>query len=488
VADKPEMIEQKFPVTAHAAQAQRPQERLERSDRGRDTLERSGLFEAVRVPVKETSKKRSFALLSPCGYGNLGDAAIQDAVIENIRRRFPDAAICGITLKPTDTRERHGIRAFPIAGTSRPFYPAAPIGDVLAPAHGAQPVRATRNWRRVCKSLASLPIRVARLLLPRGWPWMIKTEMIHIAKGFAFLRQVDLLVVSGGGQLDDDWGGAWGHPYALFKWSVLARLRGAKPIFLGVGFGALESRLGRLFTRAALRLAAYRSYRDAGSRERMNHAGFRRDDPIFPDLAYSFPLDRRHSSAKGRAGRVVGLCPFCYCHPDHWPKKDARTYDAYLQDLASIVAWLVSKRYGVSLFGSDRSDRQAIDDLWKLLPAALSVEELSLIERHDVTTVTGFLERASDVDLLIASRLHGVLLAQLTGTPVIALSYDRKVDVQMESVGHEGYCLPIAGLPMSELRAAFERLEASEQAARQQIDAHFSACRAQLEAQYDAVL
>ncbi len=51
------------------------------------------------------------------------------------------------------------------------------------------------------------------------------------------------------------------------------------------------------------------------------------------------------------------------------------------------------------------------------------------------TTVQIFSSERSCVDLMVASRLHSVLLAQLVGTPVLALSYDRKVDVQMESVG-----------------------------------------------------
>ncbi len=429
-----------------------------------------------------------FALVSPCGYGNLGDAAIQHAVIENIRRRYRDAVICGITLKPRDTTERHGIPAFPICGNSRPLYPAAPFHEDATPGDGRRPRGATSIWRRAGKSLAALPIRIARLLLPRGWPWVIKAEMTHIVKGFAVLKEVDLLVVSGGGQLDDYWGGAWGHPYALLKWSLLARLRGAKPIFLSVGFGSLETRLSRIFTRAALSLAVYRSYRDPGSRDLMQRAGFRRNDPVCPDLAYSYPLNGdNRSRVRQRVGRVVGLSPFCYCHPDHWPRNDPSTYDAYLRNLAAIVSWLVSNRYRVLMFGSDRSDRFAVDDLWKPLSATLSADELGYIERHDVTTVTGFLDQASEVDLLIASRLHGVLLAQLVGTPVIALSYDRKVDFQMESVGHRSYCLALEGVQIPDFRQCFDRLEANIDAARQQIQERFSNCRTQLEAQFDAI-
>lgn len=39
-------------------------------------------------------------LLGPYGYGNLGDAAIQEAMIQNIRQRFPHAQIVGFSLNP----------------------------------------------------------------------------------------------------------------------------------------------------------------------------------------------------------------------------------------------------------------------------------------------------------------------------------------------------------------------------------------------------
>ncbi len=259
----------------------------------------------------------TFALVTPYTGGNLGDGAIQEAVIWNIRKRFPSAAIFGITLNPADTVERHGILSYPIAGVSRRQYSVVPGSRVEStPAGGWPSSRKPGVWGRVGKSLASVPVQVARFLLPRGWPWLARCEITHIVNGFRFIKDVNFLIISGGGQLDDFFGGPWGHPYALLKWTVLARLRGIRPIFLSVGFGELDSRLSRLFIRTALSLASYRSYRDTGSRDLMKCAGFRRDDPVYPDLAYSLPLNRSHNSQDHRrAGRVVGLSPFCYCHP-----------------------------------------------------------------------------------------------------------------------------------------------------------------------------
>ena len=433
----------------------------------------------------------AFALLTPYTGGNLGDGAIQDAVIESIRNRFPTATIYGITLDPADTARRHGIASFPLAGLSVSDYAvqAQPRPESTA-SSSHRPSCIVSVSRSVARFLASGPISAARLLLPRGWPSIIRCEVSHIWNGFRFIKDLDFLIISGGGQLDDFWGGPWGHPYALLKWTVLARLRGARPIFLSVGFGTLGTRLSRMFTRTALSLAAYRSYRDSGSRDLMKLAGFCRDDPVYPDLAYSLSLDsdrRSRDFARFDAGSVVGLSPFCYCDPRIWPRKDASIYDTYLRNLADFVQWLVAQKCRVSLFTSDSPDQFAIDDLWELLSARMSAEDLDCITRHQVTNVNSFIDHASRVDLMVASRLHSVILAQLAGTPVIALSYDRKVDVQMESVGHGSFRLPLEAIQLSEMQACFERLRANHEAAREQIRARFLESRAQLEAQYDGI-
>ena len=437
----------------------------------------------------EGTAKITIALVSPCGYGNLGDAAIQDAVIANICSRFPDARIRGITLNPADTVQRHGIPAFPMSGTSITGYCGASSFGQSAPENKGRSGARARVGSHVARALAWGPKRIARLLLPRGWPGLIKNETIHIASAFDCLRDVDFLIFSGGGQLDDYWGGAWGHPYALLKWAILARLRGARPIFLSVGFGTLDSRLSRLFTRAALSLAKYRSYRDAGSRDLMRGAGFRRNDPVYPDLAYSYPLERlRLRDDRRSPARVIGLCPFSYCDPRVWPRKDAIAYSAYLQNLLSIVRSVIARGCRVSVFASGGSDRLAIADLWELLAREFSLDALASVDRHEVNSVNGFLEQAARVDVVVASRLHGIILAQLAETPTIALSYDRKVDVQMEAVGQGAFRLAIDEFKLGDFESCLDRLLAYREVIRTQIRARFAESRAQLEAQYVAIL
>jgi polysaccharide pyruvyl transferase WcaK-like protein len=105
--------------------------------------------------------------------------------------------------------------------------------------------------------------------------------------------KLDLLIISGGGQLDDDFGGAWYEPYIIFFWGGLAKLLNVKFAIVSVGVGNINENLSRFFIRIGLSPACYRSYRDETSKKYLeNVLGFRNSDPIYPDLAHSLQLEQ----------------------------------------------------------------------------------------------------------------------------------------------------------------------------------------------------
>ena len=57
---------------------------------------------------------KTIGLLDHMGFGNMGDAAVQEAFITNIRRRVPSARLIAFSLFPDDTQKRHNVTAFPI--------------------------------------------------------------------------------------------------------------------------------------------------------------------------------------------------------------------------------------------------------------------------------------------------------------------------------------------------------------------------------------
>jgi polysaccharide pyruvyl transferase WcaK-like protein len=175
------------------------------------------------------------ALLTPYDGGNLGDAAIQEALISNFRRFHRPLQISGITLDPERTAALHGIPCYLLAINSRPHYKVK-TGSATESTDDAKTNLPDETGSEVdFFSRLRRRARLSAFLKPIRALFRLAKECRHVLQSYLLLREVDLLVVAGGGQLDEEWGGIWGHPYALMKWSVLARLAGAKTVFLSVG-------------------------------------------------------------------------------------------------------------------------------------------------------------------------------------------------------------------------------------------------------------
>jgi len=412
----------------------------------------------------------AIGLVSPCGWGNLGDAAIQDAMIQNLRARIPGARLIGITLNPPDTTARHGIPAFPLSARPRPGrWVAAPA----SPATGDAKPSAVREALKRVPLVRPLVLAGRRALEP------VAAELKHAAGAFRLARTLDLLVVSGGGQLDDKWGGPWGGPYDLWKWTLLARAAGARVAFASVGAESLNSRSSRVMARAALRTAAYRSYRDGASKQVIQDLGVGPDDPVVADLAFSLP--GRWPPAPGRTPATVGVSPMAYCDPRSWPRKDEAIYRAYLRTLADAVTSLRAQGHSVVLFTSDHPDRRSVDDVLALLPP-----ETAAAPR--IESLDDLLRVLASVDLVIASRLHGVLLALLVGRPVLALAYHRKVRDQMNALGLADHCLDIEGPTPTTIVSRLNALAAQAPALGPAIAARTAALQTALAGQYDRLV
>jgi polysaccharide pyruvyl transferase WcaK-like protein len=426
-------------------------------------------------------KIRRVGLISPC-LGNLGNAAILSSMIANIRQRVPDAEIIGITLSPEDTRQRHGIDAFPITSAHRSNYSRSN-------ADGADPPQQSTNGLfRIKEGLKRVPllrtlVRAVRLYC---------MELAHIVAAARLVRKLDRVIIAGGGALDEFWGGPWGHPWTLFKFAVLSRVWRVPFLFVSVGKCSLESPLSRFFVRRALSLAEYRSYRDHDSQIAVQAIFPSPGDPVCPDLAYSYALPDlppRRTPGLSDERLVVAVSPIAYCDPRVWPLKDEQRYLRYLRQLAEMVKWLIKQKHQVVLFATDSPDSETIIDLQALISNG-SVDTISVevLPGPPEQTTEGLLQQISRADLVVASRLHGVILSHLIAIPVLAISYDRKVDVHMSEIGQNDYCVNIDRVDASTLIQRFSALRD----VRQRESAHLARAvqrnREQVDAQYDRLL
>jgi polysaccharide pyruvyl transferase WcaK-like protein len=394
----------------------------------------------------DQSRPPTILLLSPSGWGNLGDGAILDSTIHAIRSRWSAARIVGVTLSPGDTEQRHGIEGFLLAGRSLSGY-----GMIGRPERGEAPWDAdlpgTTRLSRV--PLLRRPVRFLNDTLLTAL-----AEPRHTRAAAQLVAECDLVIAAGGGQLDEFWGGPWGHPFALYKWGRLARRAGVPFALLSVGMCELETGLARWFVHRALELTTYRSFRDQVSSRRAAALGVRVPLPVVPDLAYGVPLPTATLAVETGPVRRVGVSPIAFRDPRAWPGGDAAFFQGYVQHVANFVRGLLADGCEVSLFASDWCDWAVVDDVH----AALAPAERARVTIADTRSVTALLEYLSGLDLVMASRLHGLLLAQRAGRPTIALSYDLKVDTLMADMQFSQFCFPIATATADDLLGAYRAI------------------------------
>ncbi len=433
-----------------------------------------------------SESRRTIGVFSHGGTKNLGDEALLATVIQNVRARVPGADVVGFTINPDDTRERHGIAAFPI----RQWKPGSP-GSAEEPAtavavpSGPSP-RPSVGWKRYIKAVPGVLATVRALRSTLAIVRSMLREPKFLLDSYRRLSGVELLLVAGSQQLNDNWGGVWGFPLTLYKWSLLARLTGTKVAFLSVGAGPVSSRWSWFLYRRVLRSASYRSYRDAVSSRLVESVGVKGPNPVYPDLVYSLKLPVPPPTSAERGTAIVGANPVPYFDDRYWPESDPGVYRAYVGKVSRFVQWLDNNGYSVLLFPTQvRADLRTIQDIRANLNGA--GHSPRIVAGARVRNIDDLISEIARADFVIASRYHGILLALALNKPVIGVAYHEKCRALLEMAGQGDYVLDIANFRAEDLIEKFQALQANAEQIKKEISQRITLLREALEEQYDAV-
>jgi polysaccharide pyruvyl transferase WcaK-like protein len=393
------------------------------------------------------------------GTQNLGNECTLRAIIQNTRHYLPDAHLNCVCPEPRDTSLRYGIPAFLMSYRYDPAFTSK---------------AATRRSNPVIRFLRRVLIR-------------IPFEFLEWIKAFRLLKGTNMLVMTGTGML----GGFGILPldlhYEILKWSLIAKMRGSKVLFVSVGGGPLERPLSRWIVKAAISLADYRSYRDCFSQQYLHSIGFNTsNDFVYPDLVFSFPKSEIPPSPHRNGNRpLIGLGLMDYYGQDCSPEDGIHIYQRYIQTLTEFAAWLLNKGYSVRLLIGDLAyDRRARDDAFRVLREKGVVAGPSTIVNASIGSPEELWTQLAQTDMVIATRFHSILLALMLNKPVLALSYHEKVRSLMAGMGLADYCEDVAELEVPRLRQRFDTLVANAEAFKSSAKKRAEEYRGALDEQY----
>jgi polysaccharide pyruvyl transferase WcaK-like protein len=417
--------------------------------------------EITEPPKKERAgfvRAKKIVFLGLFGQQNLGNDCSLHAMIEHTRNWLPDAEMKCICTGPEEIRTRYGIPAFQMYAASCEIEPGK----------------------------KKFPMRILTGIA--AWAWR---ELLHGVRASKFLKGNDMLIVPGTGLLVDHTTGFRGYPYYLFKWSLIARLRGCKLLFVSMGAGPIYHPLSRWFIRFALSSATYRSYRDAFSKQYIESIGFKAScDPVYPDLAFSLPETMMPASNNPRGPRpVIGVGVVDYCGPGgKQQNRGQEVYRDYINKSATFVAWLHDHHYPVRmLIGDIKYDSRVRQDVIELLEKRGLIDCEGRIINEGILSLSDLLAQLEKIDIVISPRFHNIILALMLNKPVIVLSHDDKFDSLMAELGLAEYCLAIDGLDVDRLIERFTEVEKNGEALKTYIKDKSEEYRRVLDQQYSII-
>jgi polysaccharide pyruvyl transferase CsaB len=197
-----------------------------------------------------------------------------------------------------------------------------------------------------------------------------------------------------------------------------ARLQGKPVLLWAQGLGPLRRRRSRALVRLLLPLATAITWRDSASAHLARQLGV--SAPYGTDAVWSLP--RQHWLGLG--GPIV----VCWRPTPHLQGQAWKPYLQALEDLAEQtqrdVIWLPFHR---------DQDQSLLDQLQQQGVVGAALARRSRVV--EATTPSEAMALFRGASLVLAMRLHALILAALAGSPVSALSYDPKVQACATELG-----------------------------------------------------
>ncbi|MET9894721.1 polysaccharide pyruvyl transferase family protein [Streptomyces sp. NPDC006465] len=347
------------------------------------------------------------------GSGNLGNDGSLEAVLGYLRAEHPEAVVDALCGGPEVVSARYGIPATRLHWYRGEYRTASRAGSIAAKGLG---------------------------------------KLVDAVRTAAWVRRHDVVIVPGMGVLEATLPlRPWGFPYSLFLLCVSGRLFGTRVALVGVGAAAIGNRPTRALVRWSARLATYRSYRDALSRDAIRAMGVdTARDEVYPDLAFALPTPPPDAPSHAPGQVCVGVMDFHGGNDDR--ARAEEIHRRYLDGTTRFVRALVEDGRPVRLLTGDECDASVV-------AAVIEAVDSPLVTAAEASSLADLMKETAAADTVVATRYHNLICALKVGTPTLAVSYAAKSDALMAQMGLEAYCHPAREVDADRLLEQFRAME-----------------------------
>ncbi len=361
----------------------------------------------LHVPSQRSGEKLRVGLVSLYACGNTGDEALLRCVVRRLRAEAVGTSIVSLAIGPA------GFLETPLPASEDEMGPSSCFRE---PFRMVPRNRAT-NWRR---------------LILRG-------ELMAAGRAAG---NVDLLLWAGGYWLHDR------RPGVLLTIAYLAS-RAAKTGrvgFYSVGAGPIATGLGRRLVRGIAARSSFLCVRDTSSAEALRAAGVERESIVSVDPAVELQSCRQERAQQiiqetglSPRGPIVAICPCAWHSMDEYYRRSKCARDKVFGTLSQ-TADRLDKEDGLqvlfvpTMWPEDGLVAQGICEELNSSAVSWVSQQLSAPEAQGVI---GCCEG------LLSMRLHPLIFALNTATPLVGIAYDPKVQAFMEQIDCQDACVAL---------------------------------------------
>lgn len=375
-------------------------------------------------------KSSSIYLVGGWGYGNRGDNAILEAMLQSISQKIPSAKFVVTSYSIEETKVNHNV-------------------DAILSLHSLLTIRLRKPF-----SLAIFRWLAIVLWRLSGYKIMLSPALNQHVK---LIADSDVVVMGGGGYFNDAWKDMLRVLYFIIE---VASVKNTPAMIYGQTVGPFAENSVASQLRHYLSKLSGIAYRDVQSKKIVDLCEQASISALTADEANL--LTKRESAQISADVPQLNVGVMIQKFRPHLgvqgetPQGRISDKQMYIQEVVDALLLIHERHQNIHFFVIPSTTWD--EPMCQLIYSKLQERNIRNINLMPNLTADHFIAICQNIDVMISTNMHPVILAATANKPSIGLSYHYKLDDYMTSIGLEDYLLRIDNFSTIQLADKFDHL------------------------------